>query len=84
MTAIELPTENALIQDFLRRVANGLRALADPEKEDILAEIGSHLRDRQRLYLAAAAPHQTGGRSFESRGSIGTAAGQAVVELMRW
>jgi len=46
MTAIELPTENALIQDFLRRVASGLRALDDPEKEDILAEIGSHLRDR--------------------------------------
>jgi uncharacterized membrane protein len=57
MTAIDLPTENALIQDFLRRVANGLRALDDPEKQDILAEIGSHLCDRVEELRSQGAPH---------------------------
>jgi uncharacterized membrane protein len=82
MTATELPTDKALIQDFVRRVANGLAIIGNPEKEDILAEIGSHLRDRMEELRMQGSPHPAE-QAVAALGDPAALAAQFVAEAQR-
>jgi len=46
MTATLATVEKGSIQEYVKRVSNGLTGIEEAEKQDILAEINSHLSDR--------------------------------------
>jgi uncharacterized membrane protein len=52
-------SEDALVQQYLARVSAGLKNIGELQKEEILTEISSHLRERVEELIAEHEPHPT-------------------------
>ena len=82
MLAIEPALETSLMQDFVNRVARGLGTIDEAEKQDILAELSSHLRDRAEELRAQGVAHPVE-QAISALGEPGELAAQFIASTQQ-
>lgn len=79
MTATSVSAEKGSIQEYLKKIAAGLKGIDDAQKHEILAEITSHLSERIAELRAHGEPHPTE-QAISSLGDPAELASQFVAE----